>query len=212
LKVELTRGQDAAVCAGIGVGGALVFLFAFPKGSITTFMHEVLKLPGPGPGIALVLGPFLVVVALVSALLHRRVGASLVAALAFAASHTVAVKLLGISADSKGAFGSALFVAAIAVFGVAAEAVMVLSRRARTLWRCLLAGALANASLLLFYWVLIFPRTARWVWWGDVPLLMGLCLAAGLVSGGFACVLFKSLSRTVALSQQGADYVRSPRL
>lgn len=74
MKLNLIRGQEAAACAAIGAGGAAIFLFAFPKGSITTLMHEVLDLPGPGAGIALVLGPLLVLVALLCLLLSRGEG------------------------------------------------------------------------------------------------------------------------------------------
>ena len=72
MKLNVIRGKEAAICAAIGAVGAGLFLFAFPTGAISTLMHEVLHLPGPGAGIAMVLGPILVVVALVSALLTER--------------------------------------------------------------------------------------------------------------------------------------------
>jgi len=85
---------------------------------------------------------------------------------------------------------------------------MVLGRGLMAAWRCAIAGALANGFLLLFYWVLIFPRTAGWIRYGDIPLLMGLGLVAGLVSGCLACTVSRSLSRILAPQQQGADHVR----
>jgi hypothetical protein len=57
----------------------------------------------------------------------------------------------------------------------------------------LLAGAIANLVLLLFYWLAIFPRTAGWIPWRDVPLLTALCLSAGLLSGYAARFLFHPL-------------------
>ena len=202
MKLNGVRGQQASICAAIGIAGALVFLFAFPKGAISTLMHAVLHLPGPGAGIALIIGPFLVLVALISSCLSRGAGGALIASLTFAVAYSLLVRLLEIPTNPKGAFGSLAFVAAVAAFGVAAEAVMVLGGALKKMWRCLLAGTLANAALLVFYWVVIFPGTAGWVAWGDVPLLMGLCLACGLGSGYIAWAAAKPLSRAFARTEQ----------
>lgn len=202
MKLHLLGGREAVACAAIGLAGAMIFLFAFPKGSISTLMHAVLELPGPGAGIGLVLGPFLVLVALVSSLLSRGAGAAVVASLVFAVACVVVVRLTGVSVNPKGAFGSALFVAAVAQFCIVAEAVMVLGRAMREVRRCMLSGALANAALLTFYWTVVFPRTTGWVRWTDVPLLIGLALAGGLVSGCIAWGASKPLARAMALTEE----------
>lgn len=202
MKLNVIRGKEAATCAAVGVGGALIFLFAFPKGSISTLMHEVLGLPGPGAGIALILGPFLVLVTLISSLLSRGNGGAVIASLAFALAYALVVRLLGIPTNPKGAFGSAAFIAGIAAFGIATEAVMGPGQVSKTVWRCLLAGALANAALLVFYWIAVFPRTAGWISWRDVPLLIGLGLACGLASGYIAWAVSKPLSRALVLREK----------
>ncbi|MFH1749222.1 MAG: hypothetical protein ABIG44_19495 [Planctomycetota bacterium] len=202
MKLNLIRGREAAICAAIGVVGALVFLFAFPRGSISTLMHEVLGLPGPGAGIALVLGPFLVLMALISRLLSRRVGGALIAALTFGAAYALVTRLLEIPTNPKGAFGSPVFIAAVALFGIVVEAVMVLGKALPNVWRCMLCGALANAGLLGFYWAVIFPHTAGRVSWKALPVLLGLCLACGLVSGYIAWAVGKRLSSAFALNEE----------
>ena len=202
VKLNVIRSKEVANCTAIGVVGALIFLFAFPKGAISTLMHAVLGLPGPGAGIALILGPFLTVVALVASLLTRGVGGAVIASLTFAAGYALVAALFGIPANPKGAFGSAIFIAAIGAFGIAAEAVMVLGKALKSTWRCVLAGALANAVLLGFYWIVIFPRTYKPVHWSDVPLLMGLCLACGLGSGYVAWAVSRPLSRALALMEK----------
>ena len=202
MKLDVIRGREAATSAAIGVAGALVFLFAFPKGSISTLMHAVLDLPGPGAGIALVFGPFLVLVALISARLSRKDGGAVIASLAFAVTYALVVRLLGIPTNPKGAFGSAAFIATIAAFGIIMEAMMAVDRALKDVWRCMISGALANAALLVFYWLAIFPRTYRWVDWRDVPLLIGLCVACGLASGYIACVVSRPLSRVFAFKEQ----------
>ena len=202
MKLNVIHGKEAATSAAIGVAGALIFMFVLPKGSISTLMHEVLDLPGPGAGIALIVGPFLIIVALISSLLSRGDGGAVVASLMFAVAYALVAWLLEIPTNSKGAFGSPVFIAAIAQCGIAAEAVMVLGKALKTVWCCMLSGALANAALLVFYWIVIFPRTYRSVDWSDIPLLMGLCLACGLASGYIAWAVSKSLSRALALKEK----------
>ena len=202
MKLNVIHKQEALACAAIGAAGALIFLFAFPKGSISTLMHAVLNLPGPGAGIALILGPFLILVALVSALLSQGSGGAVVASLMFAMIYAFVVWLLEVSTNPKGAFGSMLFVAAIAQLGIVADVVMVLGKGLKPVWRCMLSGALANAVLLAFYWIAIFPRTARWVDWSDIPLLMGLCLLCGLASGWIAWGMSRPLSQALRFKQK----------
>ena len=111
--------------------------------------------------------------------------------------------MLDVPTNPKGAFGSGMFIAALVVFGIATETVMVLGKALKKGRRCLLCGAFANAVLFVFYWVGIFPRTAGWIKWSDVPLLMGLCLAGGLVAGGIAWGISKPLARVFALEERG---------
>lgn len=198
MKLDLIRAREAAQGAAIGAAGAVVFLFAFPAGSITTLMHAVLGLPGPGAGIALVLGPSLVLVALTSARLSRKDGSALLASLAFAVTATLVVRILGLATNPKGQFGTAVFVVTIALFGTTGEAVLVFGKRMAASRRYMLSGALANGILLISYWLVVFPHAAGWVRWRDVPLLMGLCMAAGLASGYVVWALSRPLARALA--------------
>jgi hypothetical protein len=165
-------------------------------------MHEVLGLPGPGAGIALVLGPFLILVVLIAARLSGKDGGAVLTAVTFAAVYALVVRLLGIPTNPKGAFGSAAFVVAVGLFGLIAEAVLVFGRALRGAWCCAMSGAVANAALLVFYWIGVFPRTAGWVSWGDVPVLMGLCLVSGLASGYIAWGLSRRLARVFACKEK----------
>lgn len=170
-----------------------MFLFVFPTAAISTLMHAVLHLPGPGAGIALIMGPLVILAVVGASLLSRARGGALAAALGFAVFCSALVRLLALPTNPKGAIGAPLFIGAIALSGVAVEVVLRPGGSTPGTARCLLAGAVANLALLLFYWLAIFPRTAEWVSWRDVPLLTALCLSAGLLSGYAARLLFKPL-------------------
>jgi len=202
VKLSAASPKEIALGAALGAVGAAIFLFAFPAGSISTLVHDVLRLPGPGAGIALVFGPFLVFVVLLSSLVTQANGEALIAALAFGISCTLLVHAFGVRTGPAGAFGSLLFLAAVVALGLAVEVVLVVGRAFPRAWHCVLAGCVANAVLLVFYWLVIFPRTASWVRWKDLPLLMGICLVGGLLAGYLVWLVSQPLSRALALRQK----------
>jgi hypothetical protein len=147
-------------------------------------MHDVLHLPGPGAGIALILGPVVLLFILISAHLARQtLGGALIASLTFSAAFAVAAMILNLPTSEKGMFGSIWFVLAVGTCGVAAEILLLLTRHLRPRWRLFLTSCGANTALLIFYWIAIFPRTKGWIAWEDVPLLLVLNLAGGAVAG-----------------------------
>lgn len=188
------HGREATFCAAIGCVGALLFLFVFPMGSISTLMHDVFGLPGPGAGIALILGPIVILAAVISILVTRGDGGALITSLGFGLTCGLVLWLSQIPTNPKGAFGSLPFIAVLALAGLVADASTMLGRTLRLPWRSVLTGATSNAMLLTLYWLLIFPSTAEWVKWGDVPLLMGVCLGCGAVSGYIAYALSRAFS------------------
>jgi hypothetical protein len=189
------KNKDLAWSVAIGAGAGAVFLFAFPGGAITTLMHEVAGLPGPGAGIALVLGPSAVFVSALCMRLFKRDFLAVPCSLFFGAAFTVA-RIIGIEGEAKGDFGGPVFLAGMLLTGIVLAAVArALARRGYV--RDLLAGVAANGILLGYYWTAIFPRTAKWVACKDVPVLLALALGAGLVAGwaGGACGGIRRRSR-----------------
>lgn len=199
---RFVRPSRAALAVLAGALGGLLFLFVFPAGSISTFMHQVLHLPGPGAGIALIVGPVALVFVLISSRLAPGTGSALLAALAFSLVYAVLVAILGLPVNEKGMFGSVWFVAAFATCGVAAEVLLYLARNQKPSQRFALAAGGANLVLLLFYWVVIFPRTAGWIAWGKVPLLLVLSLAGGLAAGATGWILSNWIRDLVGLDRR----------
>lgn len=179
----LLHPRRVGLVALVGAVGGVFFLFVFPKGSISTLMHHTLHLPGPGAGIALILGPVALVFILISSHLTRGVGGAILAALTFSMAYAALVTLLSLPTSEKGMFGSIWFVMALATCGVIAEGLMFLTRSLKPPWRFLLAACCANMGLLVFYWIVIFPRTKSLASWDAMPLLFSMSLAGGLVAG-----------------------------
>jgi hypothetical protein len=175
--------------AGLGAVGGAVFVFLFPRGAITTLMHQVLKLPGPGAGIAMVLGPFMLILALAA---YRWAGGPMVVGLSFSAVVALLAALVS-EMNPKGMFSTIWLVLAGAVSALGVEGVLILARKLGTLWRLVLAGAAGNLVLLIFYWVVIFPQSAGWVKWGDVPVLLVVCAAFGVLAGLIAWLVSKAI-------------------
>jgi hypothetical protein len=177
--------RNFALSGIVGAGCAVIFFFVFPGGAISTLMHEVLRLPGPGAGIALVLAPLLVFGGIFSYLATDRMGTATLSALAFGLT-SVLLRSLGVPMYAPGGFGTLMFVPAMVLLGVILDGTFLATKRVTRSWRFALAGGLADLGLLVFYWVALFPQTIRWVQWGDVPLLSFLALMAGTFSGYIA--------------------------
>ncbi len=186
--------RSAGLAFLIGAVGGAFFLFVFPGGAISTLMHQVLKLPGPGAGIALVLGPVALVFMLASSSTMGRIGGASIGALGFSLSYGALRPIFERATGGKGAFGSAWFILALLICGIVADGLLRLTRRLRPPVRFVIAACGANTGLLVFYWTVIFPRTAGWVAWKAVPVL----LMVSLIGGALAAVVGWAISTRVA--------------
>ena len=99
-------GRRLAAALALGAAGGAVFVFVFPRGAITTLVHHVLRLPGPGAGIALVVGPFALLFVLPACLWIGRPGGATAAALALGVTVCLVLLLTGVEMEDKGMFGS----------------------------------------------------------------------------------------------------------
>ena len=192
----MTSSRNLAIPGITGAVCAVMFFFVFPGGAISTLMHDVLHLPGPGAGIALVLAPILVFGGVFSRLATGRMGAGTLCALAFGLA-SILLRLLGVPMYSQGGFGTVMSLLAVAFFAVILDGTLLAAKRVTGNYRFALAGGIANLGLLAFYWVAVFPQTSRWVEWGDVPVLSLLGVAGGAVSGYIAGRCLRPLARAV---------------
>ncbi|MBU1627788.1 hypothetical protein KKB18_10505 [bacterium] len=179
----------------IGFFGALIFLYCFPKGAISTFMHQVLHLPGPGAGIALILGPFYILLGFLSVKVAGVLGTSSLTATFFSLTYYFIVIIFHISVEGKGKFGSLWFMLALILCGISIDVLLYLFRKLKEPWRLCITAFISNTLLLWFYWIVIFPKTMGYVKMSDVPALMGVCFMGALLVGFVTIPIAKILSK-----------------
>ncbi len=179
---ELLDFKAASVAVVFGLLSALAYMFIFPENSIRNMVHYDLGLPGPGPGVAMILGPFAIVFMTAASRVTFRIGSALMTALAFAVGIMVWAKFLDKPLGSHLMLGSPLSILAFVAAGAAADLVVGLGEKLGPQLRILLSGLLANICLLVFYWVMIFPDSAGRVLRPDIPIIMTICVVCGLVA------------------------------
>lgn len=184
----MVSNKEILISAIVGVIGGALFVFAFPRGAISTLMHEVLRLPGPGAGIALVMGPWIAIFSLLSGELLQKPLTVFFTTLILGLTISI-FTLIGVWSETKGKFGSPEFIAGLAVAGAIMASVSHAARRTSSLIKLTTAGVLGCAVLLAYFWMVIFPQTTRWVAKGDVPILLGLAVASGFIAGCLTLII-----------------------
>ncbi len=203
-KDKILDGKGLVVATLLGIAGAILFIYMFPRGAITTLMHQVLNLPGPGAGIALILGPFIILFALLAARITGKASAAFITSLSFSLMVAALVAILELSVEEKGKFGSVEFVGAAVLCGLIIVFFLhMLPGWKASLWKFVLTSCIANTGLLVFYWLFIFPQTVGWVKVSDVPILMMLCLVGALVVAVIALFISKPFAAQEVSGQKG---------
>jgi len=167
-----------------GIVGAFVFLFLFPGGAITTAMHQLLKLPGPGAGIGLVFGPFIIILGLIAYNLTKKPGIIVLTYTVFGITHSILTPIIYPTIDTVGSLGPLpLRIVVVILMGITFELCMYISRDQKTVTRYLISSVISNISLISFYWLIIFPGCKGWVKINAIPILLAITILAALFSG-----------------------------
>ena len=145
-------------------------------------MHDVLGLPGPGAGIALVLGPWVIFFSLLASELVRKPAIAFPSSLVFGLTVGI-LAFIGAPLEQKGKFGSLEFIGGMAVAGALLTATSHLARKLRSFVKAAVAGFVACAGLLAYFWTVIFPQTVGWIVFKDIPVLLVLGVVGGIAAG-----------------------------
>lgn len=169
----------------MGVVGVCVFLFLFPGGAITTAMHQVLKLPGPGAGIGLIFGPFIIILSLLTYNSISKQGAIFITCLVFGLLHSILTPIVYPSVKTVGSLGPIYFrILAVILVGIVMEICIFLLKNRKDIIQYLISAGISNIILQSFYWVAIFPYNKGIVKIGNIPILLGITILAGIILGG----------------------------
>lgn len=168
------------VSAGVGVLGAILFSFALTSNIRKLISHDILGLPGPGAGIAILTGPYLILLCFVArGFLYRRGFGGLTCGI-----FGVAVFLLDRWLGNVGMHGSwtLLEVAGCLWAGVAFDLVGYCFRQKPSVAALFAESVWSNVLVLIGFWVAVLPTIDGWVKPKVVPVLL-------LASAISACVV-----------------------
>ena len=176
----------------MGVIGVFIFLFLFPAGAITTAMHQVLKLPGPGAGIGLIFGPFIIILSLLVYNFIGKTGIITITCIIFGIFHSIFTPIVYPSVKTVGSIGLPIFkILAVILLGLVLEIFIFLLKNRNDIIKYPMAASIANIVCLSFYWFVMFPSNKGIVKINNIPILLGVAIIAGIIFGGFIPLICK---------------------
>lgn len=169
----------------MGIIGAFIFLFLFPGGAITTAMHQILKLPGPGAGIGFIFGPFIIVLSLLIYNFIGKRGIIFITCMIFGIFHSILTPMAYPSIKTVGSLGPLyLRIFAVILLGLALEICIFALKNQNDLFKYSISAIISNIVCLFFYWFLIFPSNKGMVRINSIPMLVGIAIFASIIFGG----------------------------
>jgi len=177
------RNALAAALAGAAACG--LFWLLFPDKTLPQLTHRLLGLPGPGSGVCVAFGPFLIAACLLVFNLSGSAWSIWVTGCAFGLLHSVFTPPVFPGVKTIGSVGPLpLRIAAVVLTaGVLGLSVHALRKRSRALRYCLSAVG-ANLALAGFYWSAVYPLAGKgWVKPGSQVVLLGAAAVAAVALG-----------------------------
>jgi asparagine N-glycosylation enzyme membrane subunit Stt3 len=180
----LTR-LDLLVSGLVGAAGAGLLMMAFPSTVLPRITHGMLRLPGPGSGVA-VIGPFFALVVLLNYVLLRKPGAVLFCGAVLGLLHSIFMQELFPAAKTVGTVGPMpLRILAVVALAAVLEGTVWLLARCRRWLRDPVSAASGSLAFLVFYWAALYPLTGKRAPKPATYLILGaVTLVAGAVAGG----------------------------
>jgi len=146
-----------------GIGNALIvgvlfsigFVFVFPDTAISTLMHDVFRLPAPGAGIALLVGPMGILCGYVAYSLNPRVGSIFFSVVMFGVLMPIGQILF--NPDGMGQFPFFLPLASFVILAILLDVFTYLFVKWDLIKSIVAPAVICNVLFLIFWWVVIFP-------------------------------------------------------
>lgn len=196
--MEKINKQDIALSVAIGLIGAVLFLFLFPGNAISTIMHQVLMLPGPGTGFGVVIGPFIIMCALIAYGLCKKQGIPLIASAAAGIFISVLIFVFQIKVAQPGTIGSIAFAAGAVVIGVVLELMVYLLRKKSELLKYAVSALAADLIFLAYSMIAIFsqvmPDKYAQLTLNNILIISGASVIGAVIIGGLLSLLILRLT------------------
>ena len=169
----------------MGIIGVCLFLFLFPGGAISTAMHQILNLPGPGAGIGIIFGPFIILLSFLTYNFIKKQGAIFITCSVFGIIHSIFTPIVYPTIKTVGSLGPLfLRILAIILLGLVIEICIFIFKNQKDLISYPVSAGISNVVILLFYWIAIFPSNKGMVAINDTPILLVVGILAGIAFGG----------------------------
>jgi hypothetical protein len=159
-------------------------------------MHEVMKLPGPGAGIGFIVGPYMILCALIVWSYSRK---AMVAFYVCAVSGTVQAYLGPIAgSDMLGPAVRPYMVIAALVLGIVVD-VLAFGLRRSPEWKAYPVVAIVSTIIfLVVYWLIVFPNSPK-------GMVMAMPAAIMIVLSMAGAVLFGSVPPIIFVMVTGKE-------
>lgn len=181
-SLRTVRGGDVLLAVVVGAISGLMLLFLFPGAALSTLMHEVLKLPGPGAGIGFVVGPYMVLWALIVWIHRRKAGLAFYVCAVSGMVQAYAGDAAGASSVLGPTVAPQMMLAGF-VLGISVD-LLAFATRDMADWKATkLTAVISDIIFLCVYWVAVFPTVKGWVQPVPAVIMIVLSLIGAVLFG-----------------------------
>jgi hypothetical protein len=183
--------MDLVLATTAGVLSGLVFIFLFPGRAISTLMHEVLHLPGPGAGIGFIVGPYMVMCALIMRTYIRK---AMVAFYVIVVSGTVQAYFGPITTVMFGPSIIPYVILSSFVLGTCVDFAAFALRNKHDGVGFPVVAIISTIIFMVAYWVWVFPPVKGWVTPEGAMILIPLSIVGAVLFGALPAIVYSYLT------------------
>lgn len=184
---------DLVVAVVAGSISGLLFLFLFPGKAISTLMHQVMDLPGPGAAIGFIVGPFMILCALIVWTYLKKAATVFYTCSVFGMVQAYAGPIAGPSSVLGPEVAPQMLLSAM-VLGIVLDVVIFALRERSTVMAYPTAAVVSNMAFMVLYWVAVFPKVKGWVQPMPAAILTVVSVIGAIVFGSLAPVVYGVLT------------------
>lgn len=183
------KGTDILFAVAVGFVAAVLYLFLFPGKAISTLMHEVMRLPGPGTGIGFIVGPYIILWAMIVWIFKRKAGLAFYVCAVFGLVQAYAGEIAGTSSVLGPQVAPATVTAAF-ILGVVVDMSAFATRGLADRKATIMVAIPSNMIFLMTYWVAVFPSVKGWVQPVPAVIMTIISLIGAILFGSVIPIIY----------------------